>query len=79
MRNNKFRKYYDIIFHNTANILLRFYNELITSVWNILMIIPFDYFLNQSFGNESEYKLTTNYFIFCFIFRFEQLWTNGVV
>jgi hypothetical protein len=32
------------------------------------MIIPFDYFLNQSFGNESEYKLTTNYFIFCFAY-----------
>jgi hypothetical protein len=48
-----------------SSILLRFYNEIIASVWAILATIPLDNMLYRFFENEQTYEISLTYWI-CF-------------
>lgn len=52
----------------TSNIILRFYSEIISGVWAILIVIPIDSYLNLKINHHSEYVINSKYFIFVFFY-----------
>ena len=47
-----------------ADILLRFYMEIIAGFWAVFIIIPIESALYKFFGGDCNYRITTTYWIF---------------